>query len=67
MGGKGREGEGEEKEERGKKGKGEGEGGGRKGSGEGCVMAFGGMDAPGTNSKADSGRCLSLTLLTIIQ
>jgi len=32
----------------GKKGKGEGEGRERKeGKGEGCVMAFGGMDAPG--------------------
>jgi len=39
--GKGREGEGEEKEERGKEVKGEGEG-----KGEGCVMAFGQMDAP---------------------
>ena len=29
-------------------GKGEGEGGeGREGKGEGCVMVFGGMDAPG--------------------
>ena len=46
MGGKRREGEGEEKEEWGKEGKGEGEGGeGREG--EGCVMAFRGMGAPG--------------------
>ena len=35
----------EEKEERGKEGKSMG-GRGKEGKGEGCVMAFGGMDAP---------------------
>jgi len=45
MRGKGREWKGEEKEERGKEGKEEGREG-KEGKGEGCVMAFGGMDAP---------------------
>jgi len=53
MGWEGREGkgEGEEKEERGKGGKGEVLGRGKEGKGRGCVMAFGGTDAPGCSSR----------------
>ena len=49
MGGKGRE-KGKKRKKGVKEGKGEGEGG--EGKGEFCVMAFGGMDAPGASGYA---------------
>jgi len=45
MGGKGREGEGEKRKKGGRKGKEKGREG-KEGKWDGCVMAFGGMDAP---------------------